>query len=697
MKKYAPEQLRDIAVIAHGGAGKTTLTEAMLYLSGGTDRFGRVEDGTATTDFDDDEKKRKISISMAFAPVEWKGTKINIIDTPGFLDFVGEVHAGLRIADSALVMVDAVSGVEVGTEIVWRVADERHLPRLIAISRMDRENANFKQTLADITESFGPKACPIIIPIGFGEHFKGVVDIIAGKAFMYADHSGKAMSEAPIPEDMKAEVEEYRNKLMEFAAETDEELLSKYFDTMELSPEEFNKGLTAAVRDCGLYPVVAVSGGKMIGVQPLLDVLVKLMPSAAESKLAAGKSQSGEETSRKPSEAEPFSAFVFKTTADPFVGKINVLRVMSGVLKPDATYYNVTKDKTERFGSIFFLKGKHQVPATEAGPGEIVAIAKLADTTTNDTFCDKEKPIKYDATVFPKPVLSFAMKPKAKGDEEKIGSGLARLAEEDPTIQYHKQPETSELLVSGMGDSHIDVIAERLKRKFGVDVTLETPKIPYRETITKSIRVQGRHKKQTGGRGQFGDIWVRFAPLERGAGFQFIDEVFGGSVPRNFIPAVEKGLREELTSGRLAGYPMVDFSATLDDGSSHPVDSSEMAFKLAARLAVEKAWEEAGPILLEPIVKAEVLVPEEYMGDVMGDFNKKRGKILGMESQGRYQIVRALAPMAEMFKYSIDLRSMTGGRGTFTMEFDHYEEVPAQIAAHVIEAARKAKEAARDN
>jgi len=696
LKKYAPEQLRDIAVIAHGGAGKTTLTEAMLYLSGGTDRFGRVEDGTATTDFDDDEKKRKISISMAFAPVEWKGTKINIIDTPGFLDFVGEVHAGLRIADGAIVMIDAVSGVEVGTEIVWRIADERHVPRIIAISRMDRENANFKQSLASVTEAFGPKACPVALPIGSGENFKGIVDIIANKAYMFADHSGKTMSEAPIPAELASEVEDYRGKLMEFAAETDEELLGKYLETMELDQEEFEKGLVAAVKDCALFPVVAVSGGKLIGVQQLLDNIVRLLPSSGSAAPAKGKANNDEDITRKPLESEPFSAFVFKTTADPFVGKINVLRVMSGVLKPDATYFNATKDKTERFGSIFFLKGKQQIPATEAGPGEIVAIAKLAETSTNDTFCDKDKAIRYPATVFPKPVLSFAMKPKAKGDEEKIGSGLARLSEEDPTIHYYKHPETSELLVSGMGDSHIDVIAERLKRKFGVDVTLDTPTIPYRETITKSIRVQGRHKKQTGGRGQFGDIWVRFAPLERGAGFQFIDEVFGGSVPRNFIPAVEKGLREELSSGRLAGFPMVDFSATLDDGSSHPVDSSEMAFKLAARLAIEKAWEEAGPILLEPIVRAEVLVPEEYMGDVMGDFNKKRGKILGMESQGKYQVVRALAPQAEMFKYSIDLRSMTGGRGTFTMEFDHYEEVPTHIAAHVIEAAKKAKEAARE-
>jgi len=696
LKKYAPEQLRDIAVIAHGGAGKTTLTEAMLYLSGGTDRFGRVEDGTATTDFDEDEKKRKISISMAFAPVEWNGTKINIIDIPGFLDFVGEVHAGLRVADGAILMVDAVSGVEVGTEIVWRVAEDRKVPRLIAISRMDRENANFKGALASVTESFGQKACPVVLPIGFGEGFKGVVDVVTKKAYLYPDHTGKSMKEAPIPEELASEVEEYRGKLMEFAAETDEELLTKYMDTMELAQDEFEKGLVAAVSNCDLYPVVAVSGGKLVGVQQLLDAVVRLLPSSGASKPAQGKGLGEEVVVRKPAESEPLSAFVFKTTADPFVGKINVLRVMSGVLKPDATYYNITKDKSERFGSIFFLKGKQQIPAAEAGPGEIVAVAKLADTTTNDTFCDKDKPVKYEPTKFPKPVLSFAMKPKAKGDEEKIGSGLSRLTEEDPTIQYYKSPETSELIVSGMGDSHIDVIAERLKRKFGVDVTLDTPSIPYRETITRQVRVQGRHKKQTGGRGQFGDIWVRFAPLERGAGFQFIDEVFGGAVPRNFIPAVEKGLREELPHGRLAGYPMVDFSATLDDGSSHPVDSSEMAFKLAARLAIEKAWEEAGPILLEPIVRAEVLVPEEYMGDIMGDFNKKRGKILGMESQGRYQIVRALAPLAEMFKYSIDLRSMTGGRGTFTMEFDHYEEVPAHISAHIVEAARKAKEAARE-
>ena len=694
MKKYTVDQLRNVAIISHGGAGKTTLAEAMLFLGGAVDRFGKVDDGTSTMDYDPDEVKRKISINASVAPVELNGHKINLIDTPGYSDFVGEVVGALRIADAAMVLVDAVSGVEVGTELTWRHADERKLPRMVVINRMDRENANFDKALGSIREVFGNHAVAAQLPIGEGDKFRGVADIIHMKAFISSDASGKNVAESPIPDELADAAQELREKLIEYAAESDEELLNKYLEGEELTQEEFERGLAAGVADGSVVPVFCASGLRMVGVTPLMDSIVALLPSPVAHGAAMGHlPDSEDQIERRPDEAEPFSALVFKTMADPYVGKITMFRVYSGVVKSDSQVYNASKDRAERFGQVFLVKGKQQIAVAQVGAGDIAGLAKLSETTTGDTLSDKDKPVVLDPIKFPLPVLSMAARAKSKGDEDKIGQGLSRLQEEDPTLRYTKEAETSELIVAGMGEVHLDIIAERLKRKFGAEMTLDTPKVPYRETIKGTVKVEGRHKKQTGGRGQFGHVWIEMSPLPTGTGFEFEDKVFGGSVPRQFIPAVEKGLREALPEGgALAGFPLVDLKCSLYDGSSHPVDSSEMAFKIAAQLALKKGCQEANPIILEPIVRAEVTVPEEYMGDVMGDFNKKRGRILGMEPEGRYQVVRALAPMAEMFKYSIDLRSMTAGRGTFTTEFDHYEEVPFSVAEKVIEQAKKDKE-----
>ncbi len=694
MKKYRVDQLRNVAIISHGGAGKTTLAEAMLFLSGAVDRFGKVDDGTSTMDYDPDEVKRKISINASVAPVEWNGHKINLIDTPGYSDFVGAVVGALRRADATMVLVDAVSGVEVGTELTWRHADESKLPRMIVVNRMDRENANFEKALGSIRDIFGNHAVAAQLPIGEGDKFRGVADIIHMKAFVWNDASGKNVTESPIPDELADAALELREKLVEYAAESDEELLNKYLEGEELTQEEFERGLATGVADGSVVPVFCASGLRMVGVKPLMDSIVALLPSPVAHGAVTGRLPGSEDKAqRRPDEAEPFSALVFKTMADPYVGKITMFRIYSGVVKSDSQVYNASKDRTERLGQVFLIKGKQQSAAAEVGAGDIAGVAKLSETTTGDTLSDKDKPVVLDPIRFPSPVLSMAARAKSKGDEDKIGQGLARLQEEDPTLRHTKEAETGELLVAGMGEVHLDIIAERLKRKFGAEMTLDTPKVPYRETIKGTVKVEGRHKKQTGGRGQFGHVWIEMSPLPTGSGFEFEDKVFGGAVPRQFIPAVEKGLREALPEGgSLAGFPLVDLRCSLYDGSSHPVDSSEMAFKIAAQLALKKGCQDANPIILEPIVRAEVTVPEEYMGDVMGDFNKKRGRILGMEPEGRYQVVRALVPMAEMFKYSIDLRSITAGRGTFTTEFDHYEEVPFSVAEKVIEQAKKDKE-----
>ncbi len=687
------DKMRNIGLVSHQGAGKTSLAEAMLFTGKAIDRLGRVDDSTATMDYDPEEQRRKVSISAAVAHVDWSGHRITLVDMPGYFDFVGEVKAGLRIVDAVMVLVDAVSGLEVGTELVWRYADELDLPRMVVVNKMDRENADFDKVVSGLTEVFGDRVVPIMLPIGREHSFSGVVDLLTGKACTFATDGSGAMTEGQVPADMAGAVEAARERLIEKCAEADDELTMKYLEEGELSAEEISAGLIAGANQSKVIPVVPCSALRNIGAQKVMDAIIAAMPSPAARPPVAGENPRGEdEITRRPSESEPFSALVYKTMADPYVGRLTLFRVFSGILKSDSHAYNANRERTERIAQIYVPRGKQQDSVDQVSAGEIAAVAKLQETVTGDTLCDEGNPIVFPPMEFPAPVYSVAVKPKSKGDEEKIGSGLARLTEEDPTVTVTRHQETGQMLLSGMGELQLDILTERLRRKFGVEVVLQQPLIPYRETVRSSVKAQGRHKKQTGGRGQFGDVWLEIEPLEPGLGFEFVDKIFGGSVPRQYIPAVEKGVREALAEGILAGYPVTDLRVTLYDGSFHPVDSSEMAFKIAGSLGFKKASAEARPVLLEPIVNIEVMIPDQYMGEVIGDLNKKRGRILGMEPTGRMQVVKAQVPQQEVARYAIDLRSITQGRGTFKMEFSHYEEVPANIADQVIEKAKKAKE-----
>jgi elongation factor G len=687
LKKYKVEQIRNVVFLGHGGCGKTMLAEAMLFSTKAIDRFGKVDDGTAAMDYDPEEIKRKISISTAVAPLEYRDHKVNLLDTPGFFDFLGEVKGATRAADAACIVACAVSGVEVGTEKAWNYAEEQGLSRIIVINKMDRENANFDNTVKALRDRFGTNVIPLLIPIGAADKFQGVVDILKNKAFVW---EGGKPAEKPVPADLSDTIEEYRMILTEAAAETDDDLLNKYLEGQELTHDELLVGVRKGVVADRIVPVLAGSALKQIGIANILDIITDFLPSPADrGELSGENPNSKAEEKRKPADNEPFSALVFKTMADPFVGKLTLFRVISGTFKSDSQVFNASKGVSERVGQLFIMKGKTQEPTPELGAGDIGAVAKLQETFTGHTLCDKDKPIAYEPIDFPKPKLSLAVEPKAKGDEDKIGTGLARLTEEDPTFEVRKDTVTHEIVASGMGDLHIEVITSKLHKKFGVEVTLKAPKIAYKETIKGTVKVEGKHKKQSGGRGQFGHIWVEMSPLPVGTGFEFVDKIFGGAVPRNYIPAVEKGMIEAMERGVLAGYPVVDVRVTLVDGSYHPVDSSEMAFKIAAHLAFKKGFMEAKPILLEPIMNVVVRTPEEFMGDIIGDLNKKRGKILGMEPDGKYQTVKALAPQAELTKYAIDLRSMTQGRADFSVAFDHYEEVPAHQADAIIAEAKK--------
>ncbi|MCL5047141.1 MAG: elongation factor G [Actinobacteria bacterium] len=692
MKKYPIDKLRNLGLVSHGGAGKTSLAEALLYNAGMIDRLGRVDDGTSTMDYDPEEIKRKISISTSIAPCEWKDHKVNIVDTPGYFDFVGEVKAALRVVEGALILADGVAGVEVGTEMVWRYAEENGLPRMIFVNKMDRENANFDKVLGEIKEAFGNSATALQIPVGAEANFKGVVDLVQMKAIIYIDATGKKFEVKDIPAELTEKAEELREKLVEAAAESDDELTLKYLEGEPLTAEEVRFGLCKGIKAGKIVPVLCGSALKNIGIQPLLDTIVECLPSPADRATVKGVNpKTKAEVERKVTENEPFSALVFKTMADPFVGKLTLFRVFSGSLKSDSQVYNASKGRTERVGQLFIPKGKAQEAVAESSAGDIAAVAKLQETGTGDSLADEANPIVFPGINFPKPVYSMAIAPKSKGDEDKIGTGLNRLKEEDPTFTVERNTSTNQTVISGLGDQHLDVICDRLRRKFGVETTLETPKVPYKETIKGSAKKQGRHKKQSGGRGQFGDVWLELQPLPEGE-YEFVDKIFGGSVPLQYRPAVDKGCREIIAEGVLAGYPVTNVRVILYDGSYHTVDSSEMAFKIAAHLAFKAAFMESKPALLEPIMSVEVTVPDAYMGDVIGDLNKKRGKILGMEPQGRNQVVKALAPLAEMFNYAIDLRSFTQGRGTYTMTFDHYEEVPAHEAQKIIAEAQKNKE-----
>jgi len=690
MRAYGIERLRNVALIGHGQSGKTSLAEAALYAAGATERLGSVDAGNTVADADPEEVARKSSISLALTPVEWDGHKINLLDTPGFADFGGEVVSALRVADGAVVVVDASSGVGVQAERYAAMAVDRGLARMVAITKLDKEHTDFGRALAEIRARLGWNAVAVTIPIGSQLDMRGVVDLVKGVA--YTSDNVKE-SKSPIPAELESVVAEYRAKLMEAAAEADDELMEKYLEEDSLSAEEIVRGLRAATVAGKIAPVAVVCGTRMVGVSALLDTIVANMPTPAEGEGLMGTNpRTGEAEPRARALQAPMSALVFKTTADPYTGRLTYFRVYSGTFHADSQVYNSTRGERERIGPLLVPVGRKQESVPSLVAGDMGLVSKLRTTLTGDTLCDEANPIALPGLDLAESVFSLAIAAKSRADEDKVGSALARLVEEDPTIRYQLNPETKEMVLSGMGDLHLEIAVARLQRKFGVEVQTGAPKIPYRETIRGKVRVQGRHKKQTGGRGQFGDVWVRFEALPRGTGFEFVDGVKGGSVPRNYIPAVERGVRDALERGFVAGYPIIDVRATLDDGSSHSVDSSDLAFQLAGALTVQKAMEDAGGILLEPVVEVEVVVAAEFMGDVIGALNAKRGSVLGMEPTGTNQVVRALVPLAEMANYGSELRSLTGGRGTYSVQFAHYQEVPGHLVPPIIEAAKKAKE-----
>ena len=690
MKDYQAKNIRNLSVVGHGSEGKTTLVEALLFTAGAIDRQGRVEDGSTTTDFETEETKRGISISAAMAPLEWKNTKINLIDIPGYFDFAGEQSGPLTVCEGAIITVGAVSGLNVGAEKAWAMCDKTHTSRMIVVNQMDRENANFEKALATITEKYGSHIAPIEVPIVENGKFTGVVCVLENKAFI---GEGKTLKEIDIPASVADEVESAREAIMEAAAGAEDELMEKFFEDGELSFEDMMHGLRQGIKDGTVVPVVCCSGITRVGLSKVLDNIIDLMPSPAGTVATGVNPKTGDEVERACEDNAPFSAQVFKTMADPFVGKLSLMKVMSGTLTGDTTLYNVNAEKSEKPGTIYTLKGKKQNATQKVCAGDICALAKLQSVATGNTLCDGANPVKYAEIEFPAPCISKAVYAKKAGEEDKIFSGLARLMEEDPTITVTKNVETTESVLSGLGEMHIEVVAKKLASKFGAECVLQDPKIPYRESIRKPIDVQGRHKKQSGGHGQFGDVKIKFRPNDdpNDTEFHFVDSVVGGTVPRNFIPAVEKGLRDNIKHGVLAGFPVVGLTAELYDGSYHPVDSSEMAFKTAARLAF-KQLTGANPILLEPIYHVEVDVPDQYMGDIIGDMNKRRGRIMGMDKVGELQRVTAEAPLSEMFKYATDLRSMTQARGSFTMQFERYEEVPATDAKKIIETCKQEEE-----
>jgi elongation factor G len=696
MKKYETESIRNLGMFSHGGEGKTTTVEAMLFLAGENTRLGKVDEGTSLMDYEPEEIERKATISASVACFDWNKYKINMIDTPGDDNFIYDAKLCMRVVDGAVILVSAVSGVRVQTEKVWEYADELGVPVSFFINKIDRERADFGRTLEDLQKTFTEKSIIAVqLPIGKEDAFRGVVDLISMKSYIYKDDQSGAFETAEIPPELADEAARFREKLIEAAVEMDDEIMERYLNGDEIKNEEIETCLRGGIWDGKIAPVMVGAAAKNIGIQPLLDNLVKYFPDPLYKGAAKGVTPgSGKAIDRQMSVGEPFSAFIFKTITDPFAGKLTLFKVYSGELHPDSVVLNVKKEEKERIGQIFYLVGKKQKPAGLASVGDIAAVAKLREATTGDTLCDEKSPIQYPEVVLPPPLISFSLHPKSKGDEDKLNTSLQRLIEEDPSIRYSRDEQTKEFIISGMGQIHIEVLVARMKRKFGVDVDLREPKVPYKETIKGRTKVQGKYKRQSGGRGQYGDCWLELEPLPHGAGFEFVDKIVGGVIPRQYIPSVEKGIVEAMEHGILAGYPTTDFRATVYDGSYHEVDSSDMAFKIAASMGFKKGMEQSQPTLLEPIMKVEIIIPEEFVGDVMGDMNSRRGKIMGVEAKGHNQIVKSVTPMAEMLKYAPDLRSMTGGRGTFTMEFSHYEEVPAHIAQKVIEAANKEREAA---
>jgi elongation factor G len=648
-----------------------------------------VDDGTATTDFDPDEIERKISLQTGLAHGEWRKNKINLLDTPGYANFLAEARSSLRVADAALVVVDAVAGVEVQTEKVWTYCEEYKLPRIIVVNRMDRERAGFARTLESLEKAFGRGVVPVAIPLGEEKAFVGVADLLANRADVYKDDQSGQFEQVEVPNETREAAQAAIEKLVEMVAETNESLMEEFFEKGTLPHDDLVKGLRDAVLGGRLFPVFPVSAARNVGLQPLLDDMVDLLPSPADRGPALGQDPVKKaETSREPNASAPFSAFVFKTIADPHAGRVSLFRVYSGIFKSDSTVRNPSRDVDERVGALELLQGKQQVAVPEIQAGDLGAVAKLKETHTGDTLCDKAQPIVYAPLSFPEPATTFAIEPKTRGDEDKISVALHRLMEEDPVIRLAHDPQTHEILLSGMGQLHIEVIVGRLRKRYKVEVNLKKPKIPYRETIKGAAEGHGRHKKQTGGHGQFGDCKIRMKPLPRGADFKFVDDIFGGAIPKNYIPAVEKGIQESRLRGFIAGYPMVDFQVELYDGQYHDVDSSEMSFKIAGSLAYKDAVAKCRPTLLEPIMKVEIAVPEEYAGSVMGDLASRRGRPQGMEPRGSLQVIKAEVPLAEMLSYDAELTSMTGGRGSYHMEMAHYDEVPGHLLDKVVAASK---------
>ncbi|MGD0779796.1 MAG: elongation factor G [Dehalococcoidales bacterium] len=673
MPKYGLENIHNVVLLSHGGAGKTSLSEAMLFNAKAINRLGRVDDGSSTSDYDPDEAKRRISINLSLLPLTWRENKLNILDAPGYADFVGEVKAGMRVSEGAIVVVCAASGVEVGTEMVWSYCEEAKLPRLVYVNKMDRENADFFKVVEEIKSKLGARCHPLQIAIGAHTSFQGVVDLLTMKAY-----TGSPTKEAEVPAAIKAQVDKYHEKLVEAIAEVDDKLIEKYLGGEQISLEELTKALRQGVISGKIVPILAGSALQNIAVNRVLDAIYDYLPLPKEQKVAT---VSG---AIDPSESAPLAALVFKTTADPYVGKLTYFRVYNGVITSNSQVYNANQSANERIGQLYFMRGKTQEPAAEIRAGDIGAVAKLNVTATGDTLCAQDKQVKLTPTVFPTPIFREAVYPKTKTDIDKMGSALSRLTEEDPTLKVHREMGTGETILSGMGDTHLSVAAEKMQRKFGVNVELSIPKVPYRETITTSSKAEYKHKKQSGGHGQYGHVLLELEPKPDRGPCEFDERVVGGSVPRNYIPAVEKGVVEAYNEGCLCGYPVIGVKATLYDGSFHPVDSSEICFKIAGAGAFKKGLADGRPILLEPIMNLKVTVPNDLTGDIIGDLNTKRARVMGMNPEGDTNVIEAQVPLAEIQRYSIDLKSMTQGRATYTMEFDHYEEVPANITQKLV-------------
>jgi len=687
MKQYGLEDIHNVVLLSHCGAGKTSLSEAILFTAGAIKRLGKVDDGTTTSDYDPAEVKRKISINLAMLPGEWQGTKINLIDTPGYSDFAGEVKAAIRVSEGAIIVICAASGVEVGSEQVWAYSEEASLPRLILVNKMDRENADFYRTLEQLQSKFGSRCLPLQLPIGAQDDFQGIVDLLAMKSY-----TGSPAKEAEVPSSLKDQADSFREKLVEAIAEIDDRLIEKYLGGEELSRDELSNGLRQAVVTGKIVPILVGSALKNIGITSLLDVMYSYLPLPKERDVVIAGDSAKQVQMIEPSQDAPLAALVFKTSADPYVGKLTYFRVYMGTIESNSQVWNATQGEVERIGQLFTLRGKTQEPVSQVRAGDIGAVAKLNVTSTGDTLSTRDKPMPIAPILFPEPAFSEAVHPKTKADLDKLGAALSRLSEEDQTLQVRREADTNETILSGLGETHLEVAAEKMLRKFGVGVKLETPKVPYKETITIPAKAEYKHKKQTGGHGQYGHVCLDLEPLPRGSGREFIDKVVGGAIPRNYIPAVEKGVNEAAQEGVLAGYPVVDIKTRIYDGTYHPVDSSDICFKIAGAQALKKGLSEGQPILLEPIMNIKVSVPEDFTGDIIGDLNAKRARVLGMNPEDGRNVIEAQVPQAEILRYAIDLKSIAQGRGSFTADFSHYEEVPPQITQKII-AERQAKKA----